>query len=121
MEESVSRREFMKKAAITGVATAGAASLPRSAFGSSSSAPEPSRRVPWVAGISQESLAMDTWEEMVERIFEIMEKAMTYRPDIICLPEAFPWSNVRKEFDLKSYDQHKHDSEIAQIKARSDA
>lgn len=115
-----------------------------------------------MASISQENLSADTAEEMVERIFEIMEQTLVYQPDIICLPEVFHTSNVKQkytinekvaisnnilvkmatfakqnqcylvvavntaesgktfnsEFNLKTYDQHRDDSEAAQIKAR---
>lgn len=95
-----SRRKFLKTAALTsgissmGILSANSQPLHRA---------EENERLPrevWVAGISQENLSADTAEEMVDRIFEIMEQTLVYHPDIICLPEVFHTSNVKQKYTI---------------------
>jgi beta-ureidopropionase len=95
-----SRRKFLKTAALTsGISSMGIMSATSQPLYTA----EVKERLPrevWVAGISQENLSADTAEEMVERIFQIMEQTLVYQPDIICLPEVFHTSNVRQKYNI---------------------
>jgi beta-ureidopropionase len=98
-EEHNSRRNFLKNAALTGMATAGAISIPKYAHGEAFTI-ENSPRKAWIAGVSQEGIVKDTAGEMIDEIFRFMDQVLVYRPDIICTPEVFPWSNVRQSYTL---------------------
>jgi predicted amidohydrolase len=97
-KQTPSRRKFIK----TAVLTSGISSIGIMTASGQPNPPEEIRdRLPrevWVAGISQENLSAATAEEMVDRIFQIMEETLVYQPDIICLPEVFHTSNVKQRY-----------------------
>jgi len=95
-----SRRSFIKRSAITtSMATLGTYGLAKN---SSDPANVESRlpREVWIAGISQMELQTTTPLLMVEEIFKILNKVVIYQPDVICLPEVFPTSNIGQNLNL---------------------
>ncbi|NOX56300.1 MAG: carbon-nitrogen hydrolase family protein [Planctomycetes bacterium] len=48
----------------------------------------------WIATISQNGLAAKRPEEMIRQMLRRMTQAARYKPDIICLPEVFPFVNL---------------------------
>ena len=48
----------------------------------------------WVASISQNRLEAGKYREMIKKMLRRMEEVIQYEPDIICLPEAFPFVNL---------------------------
>ena len=48
----------------------------------------------WIASISQYRLRAKNCDEMIRMIMRRMEEVVPYEPDIICLPEVFPFSNL---------------------------
>jgi len=48
----------------------------------------------WIATVSQHELFTDNSKDMISKILEIMDEIVPLKPDIICLPEAFPFSNA---------------------------
>ena len=44
---------------------------------------------------------MDTSENMVLKVLQLMENLIPYQPDIICLPEGFAYANTRETFEVK--------------------
>lgn len=83
----------------TGLAAAGSYGLANNL-----SAPEKIKnRLPrevWIAGISQMDLYTKTPQLMLEELVRITKKALVYQPDVICLPEVFPTSNVDQKLSL---------------------
>ncbi len=109
---SVSRRNFLKKSAITsGMATFGFHGLTND-----SSVPEEFKnRLPrevWIAGISQMDVKAKTPQLMVEEVIRILNDVFIYQPDVICLPEVFPTSNI--EQDLKLSEKLKISEEVSE-------
>jgi beta-ureidopropionase len=51
----------------------------------------------WIAGISQMGLTAKTPELMVEKILGILDDVLTYKPDFICLPEAFAFEYIETQ------------------------
>lgn len=96
-----SRRGFLKTSAIT----SGIAAISPYAFANSLSSPNvnPGKlpREVWIAGISQMGLHTQTPQLMVGEIVRILEDVAVYQPDIVCLPEIFPTSNVTKTTSLE--------------------
>ncbi|EPR65523.1 carbon-nitrogen hydrolase family protein [Cyclobacterium qasimii] len=94
------RRKFLKSAALTsglssmGILSVNSHPLPDSAV------PKKLPREVWVAGISQEGVYADKAEDMLDRIFSLMDKVLVNQPDIICLPEVFHTANVTKKYTL---------------------
>jgi len=106
---SISRRNFIGKAAIT----AGAASLGHETlFGKPAGlTPTPyqhvrgeriQERLPrevCIATVSQQGISADSSEKMAQLILAIIGKTIPYRPDVICLPEVFlshNYANIRE-------------------------
>lgn len=58
------------------------------------------RREVWIAGFSQADMSAPTPESMTGQILEKLKEVLTYQPDFVCLPEAFPFENVGKRFTL---------------------
>ncbi len=95
-----SRRNFIKKSAIT---TGMAAIASHGSYGISSETEERKEKLPrevWIAGISQMDLITNTPRLMVEEVTRIINDVVVYQPDFICLPEVFPTSNVDQILSL---------------------
>jgi len=108
--KSISRRNFIEKAAVTaGLTAVGYDTL----FGKSSNlSPTPSpqerevllqERLPrevWIATVSQEGMSAETTEKMAEAMLGVIGKSVAYRPDIVCLPEYFLYTSIQKRLTL---------------------
>lgn len=100
MNKSTSRRNFLKKSALTtGMATVGSYGLANNSSFPEEGNSDHSREI-WIAGISQMNLHTKTPQLMVDEIIRIIDKVVTYQPDIICLPEVFPTSNVEQQMSF---------------------
>lgn len=58
-----------------------------------------SERLPrevWVGSVSLERLKVDTPRQMLSRVLSRIEPIADFEPDIVCLPEVFPFMNVSK-------------------------
>lgn len=92
----IDRRRFLRTSA--GLGALGAASLEASA----SPAPEPKAaagRLPrevWVASLSLHNLEAQTHEEMIGKVFRRLEEIEPFQPDVVCLPEVFPFLKISK-------------------------
>jgi len=94
-----SRRNFIKKSAIT----TGLAAIGSYGYANKASIPNYTEKLPrevWIAGISQMGLQARTPEAMVEMVFRYLNDVTVYQPDIICLPEVFPTSNIEQNLSL---------------------
>ncbi len=90
----ISRRNFIQKTALTaGMASVAPFAAPDDLSLSVQTAGKSLHEV-WIAGVSQMGLRAKTPELMVEKIFGVLNEAVTYKPDFICLPEAFPFEYV---------------------------
>jgi predicted amidohydrolase len=49
----------------------------------------------WIASISQSRMETDRFDQMIQAMLRRMEETLPYEPDIICLPEVFPFANLR--------------------------
>ena len=49
----------------------------------------------WVATVSLEGLSADRFPQMIEAVLRRMEETLPCEPDIICLPEVFPFGTLR--------------------------
>ena len=49
----------------------------------------------WIASLSQNRMETDRFDQMVQAMLRRMEETLPYEPDIICLPEVFPFANLR--------------------------
>jgi beta-ureidopropionase len=92
-----SRRNFLKTSAITsGLAIVSPypfASDPKVTKSVSGKLP----REVWIAGISQMDLQTETPELMIAEVIKLMENIYPFQPDIVCLPETFPFGNVKQQ------------------------
>ena len=50
----------------------------------------------WIATVAQDGMRAGSPKQMVERMLERMRDLVRMEPDIICLPEIFPCSNLEK-------------------------
>lgn len=93
----ITGRNFLEKSTITaGMATVGALSVPKTSSARTSIQERLPREV-WVATVSQMDMIAATSAEMVSKVLAILEKVVAYQPDIVCLPEVFANSNVKKK------------------------
>ncbi|MCE6989778.1 carbon-nitrogen hydrolase family protein [Dyadobacter sp. CY323] len=89
------RRSFVKNLGIGSLAAIGATSATTAANPATASAaaanaiPASSGRKIWVATMTMHKMDGNTCEEIVQAAVKQMQKALPYKPDIICLPEAF--------------------------------
>jgi hypothetical protein len=83
---NASRRDFLKKSAITtGVVAMGSLGISNATLASNINTN--SNKLPrevWIAGISQMDIITKTTELMVEKCVEFVSQIAIYQPDIIC-------------------------------------
>ena len=97
---SISRRNFIQKAAVTaGMASVAPFEMAKSSGTEGTDSGMLPREV-WIAGLSQMGLNAKTPELMSNKILEILKGVIPYKPDFICLPEVFPFTNVEQEFTI---------------------
>lgn len=100
-EKSASRREFLRKSsALAAGSLAVGAGFPGAVQAQTEKKLNRLPREVWIATVSQMDLSAETPEEMTSQMIQIMKKSVVYQPDIICLPEVFPFSNVTKKLKL---------------------
>lgn len=51
----------------------------------------------WIATVSQNRMEARSVEEMSRKMLVRMEEVLPYEPDIICLPEVFPFANLSQD------------------------
>ncbi|MDZ7605105.1 MAG: nitrilase-related carbon-nitrogen hydrolase [Cyclobacteriaceae bacterium] len=88
---NTTRRNFLKTAAVagtTGVALPGIASRQATLKG------DPSNSQIWIGTITQDGMDNDSPKDMVKKMLALMEEMALFKPDIICLPETFPYLNM---------------------------
>ena len=96
-----SRRDFIRKSAMAAGFTALGA---ETVFGEPSEFIGNQERLPrevWIATVGQHGISADTCESMAQTLLAICKKSLTYRPDIICLPENCLTTFVRKQMTLE--------------------
>lgn len=92
-DKQATRRAFLhgaSTAAVAGAATTAACSEPRVRASGNGRLP----REVWVASISQNGLRAGNHEQMMQAMLARMEEAARFEPDIVCLPEVFPFANL---------------------------
>ncbi len=100
MDPSQSRatRRSFRQAATTG---AGLGVLAHAVGGDAAAEERPAAdqasRLPrevWVASITQDGMHAANYERMIKAMLARMESVVPFRPDIVCLPEVFPFVNL---------------------------
>ncbi|MDP4222334.1 MAG: carbon-nitrogen hydrolase family protein [Bacteroidota bacterium] len=90
-KDFVSRRNFIRKTALTaGIGAVAPSGLIRSGT-LPGSFNEYSAREIWIAGVSQADMTADTPRQMGRKILDLLKDILVYQPDFVCLPEAFPF------------------------------
>jgi beta-ureidopropionase len=90
----ISRRNFIRNTALTaGMVSVVPTGITEDASLSEQPDEKPLREV-WIAGIGQMGIRAKTPEQMVERIMGILKEVLVYKPDFVCLPEAFAFNNT---------------------------
>lgn len=93
------RRSFLKQTAFgasmamfTNFARRSSAAIPDSPVAKSDRLP----REVWIASISQHGLRAENHRQMSSMVLARMEEVAAFHPDIVCLPEVFPFTNVKR-------------------------
>lgn len=95
--KGITRRNFIQKTAVTsGMASLASYGLAGDVFSFKPQGENLNREV-WIACVSQMNLHAETTDKMVEQIFGILDEAIPYKPDFVCLPETFPFNYVEKQ------------------------
>ena len=92
---ALTRRHFMGAASM-GLGMAMATGRVQAASGPMGPVTKTQRlpREVWIASISQDGMRADSAKEMTRKVLARMEEVVPFEPDIICLPEVFPFTNV---------------------------
>ncbi|WP_343305416.1 carbon-nitrogen hydrolase family protein [Chitinophaga niabensis] len=95
----ISRRKFLSASAMAaGGVTIASGGLANALPGAVT---ESAAREVWIATVSQTDMTAETPALMVEKIFEVLREALVFKPDIICLPELFNTSNIKRKYTFK--------------------
>lgn len=93
----ISRRKFVRNSAIT-AGMAPLLSFNRTNIPGTSSDQKAADREVWIAGLSQMWMRADTAEEMIKQSIENLNDIMVFNPDLICLPELFPFGMTDRRY-----------------------
>ena len=93
----VTRRSFLRKSSLgLGLGVAGGSKF-NSAFAGNIKPFDEKNRLPrevWIASLTIEGLHPKTYKEMIKKVLMRMDEVLVYQPDIVCLPESFPYSDM---------------------------
>jgi predicted amidohydrolase len=87
----ITRRNFIRKTALT---TGVASVVPMGVRSDFSAGGLHGTHEVWIAGVSQMGLKAKTPELMTEKIHGLLKEVLIYKPDFVCLPETFPFTNM---------------------------
>ena len=54
----------------------------------------------WIATLTLTRIDADNYKEMIETVLDHMEDIANYKPDIICLPEIFPFFHISEKISI---------------------
>jgi predicted amidohydrolase len=96
--KGISRRHFLGKSAATaGMVTMG--SLGQAVVPGSTKVPgERLPREVWIGSLSQMNMTAATSAEMVDKVIRTLDQIMVCKPDVVSLPEVFPFWGVEKKY-----------------------
>ena len=97
------RRDFLRQTS-TGAAAVSAFAGITGNISAPADPYNPSKRLPrevWIATITQDGLEAESHDEMIGHVLDRMKEFEAYRPDIVCLPETFPFTHLRKRPPLE--------------------
>ena len=97
VKRMITRRNFLQKTSLGfGLVALGGARKGSAANRPIKPRPRASRlpREVWIATISQNRMEAKDFEGMIKKMLGRMEQVVSYQPDIICLPEVFPFVNL---------------------------
>ena len=103
-DSQLTRRNFLRQSgiALSAAAMAGGQGMnPEDSSARSADDPKKLPRELWIAGFSMMDFNASDDEEMVQKVLKQMEAISVYEPDIICLPETFPFVNIAKPFKIR--------------------
>ena len=93
------RRHFIQSAT-AGLGAAGAGLVAGNAIAEGADRAKRLPREVWVASISLEGLEAGTHQEMLDKVFKRLGEIEPCQPDIVCLPEVFPFLNTSGRLPL---------------------
>lgn len=97
-----SRRNFIRQSFLaTGFAAISGHGFAKSGSHLNKENPEKLNREVWIASISQMDVHTENSQLMLNELVRIVRNVLVYQPDIICLPETFPVSNINKNLSLQ--------------------
>jgi len=98
--DTSSRRNFIKKSAIvTGFAATGSAALALNSEMPSGGVEKLTREV-WIASFSQSGLSEKSPADLEEKMLKLLGNLSIYKPDIVCLPEAYPFQIAGQKYSM---------------------
>ncbi|MDO1446571.1 nitrilase-related carbon-nitrogen hydrolase [Rhodocytophaga aerolata] len=98
MKEHLSRRRFIQYSSL-GAATLGTGLT----HPNPSAEPAEIQRLPrevWIGTVSLTGLSAADSQGMVEKALHVMQALVPFKPDIICLPESFAFTNIQQPFSV---------------------
>lgn len=98
--KGITRRSFISKS----VTTTGLASVAPLGIMNGLIAKPGIEKLPrevWICGVSQMGLRAATPEKMTDAVLDILREAAPFSPDVVCLPEVFPFAYVDKKTTLQ--------------------
>ena len=96
-DHTPTRRSFLRKTSLSLGLGAWATSRTAPAAAPRSQPETKGNRLPrevWVASISQNGMEASRHDQMIRAMLARMEEVVSFEPDIICLPEVFPFANL---------------------------
>jgi beta-ureidopropionase len=100
---AIARRSFLRRSGVglgMAVVTGGQVINPQESSAMSAGRLNKLPREVWIASLSLMYLTANDDEEMIGQVLQQMEAVSVYEPDIICLPETFPYVNTPQSFKI---------------------
>ncbi|MEP7256898.1 MAG: carbon-nitrogen hydrolase family protein [Flavitalea sp.] len=97
---NINRRNFLQSATLA----SGGLAIAQTAIAHQTQTPNGASGLPrevWIAGVSLMSMEAETSALLIDQVFEALKQVPVLKPDIVCLPETFPFFNVTEKTTLQ--------------------
>jgi beta-ureidopropionase len=102
-KKNMSRRNFIQNASM-GLGIGSVITLNTKTASAQAKLSQPKNRLPrevWIASFSLMNIQSKDYLQTIETVLDHMKEIAHYHPDIICLPEVFPFSNIENRAKLQ--------------------
>ena len=104
LQNKITRRGFVRRS-VAGLGLGAATTLKAKTSPYGDTTPrDPGTRLPrevWIASFALAEETAGDYRQMAQNVLKHLDEIVAYQPDIVCLPETFPFAGISKDFVLR--------------------